>query len=1014
MALTSTSNESADANAKALDRLNHLKEQIGTETTNFQVLIPDSTSQHFILGPALKSTKRLPDCYNSEFPKRKTEEFLLNNQNAKFYERFYEHRGLWPTNDPNWVPWFERVEDQKGYIWHKAGIYDILQFSKFAIPFNRSLVLAALCFWSTSTNSFHLRHGPLTITLLDLSALLGLRPDGPQFDALVANSISIPDDNFGIRITKNSSFSSFIKEHNKIEGLVTDEEHVAFLHYWLCRYLLCSRSFKIVTSNLPLAVALSRGEPYALGPLVLAYLYRGIKDLLDSELGAAGGPIWILQLWLHTYFPKVRPSCFSVPNLTCEGLKYVFFEGPEFSFHDCLLYLSHLDTEENFNFMPYSKSDALPRWLIFPQSEMTKTGISTILDMWASFLVSRDLPGCITCGKSGKKICGVEAYCPNLCARQFGLIQDVPAPPFFSFNTDFSERTVFQSSEQFQELEATASHLFKKLKFVPFSLLPRATSSFKGWWAKYYEEVFPRDQDLIHLFKLQDLDQNRPLPPLKANDALKKRKESTLIQTERPCSDRLQVHPPEKRIKCVAPQVEDGEEANPLPTFQCLSGRGRAHCKKRTTKKAFPFWRSIIKGKYLSHANPTEAKVLASQGTTHRSKNESEIRRGKSFGKTRITKEEVHRLLINLTKSDSEFYSQAKEAIYEKSTSPPLSKRQQSDLDMQHIAEVTEHNSIPKLEDVPPTEVADASNAKLPSQISSPPSEESAESRPPQVAQSPLQAVSSHPNTISKESGSYRSHFHDNLDVKMSKPLHSARALDFLDTYLHHHPDACLLAITEDAPIPDSYEISQAKAKIQSITALSMDEVMEIECLRNLKLSLEILLNAYDRTGVEYANIENVQVKLAAVKSKYHKANGTVAEVRKKFNQKIALEQEVEVYNRLFSKAQADEEKLQACIIVQKSRVEELEKKLVEEKGNLEKLEELNSNHKTEMDEFRCKLEHSQKLLLDHCMHDKTWVKKAMQAKNDFKSMEATWVQIQKLLSLISVQKTGEVQRSLQ
>ncbi|KAM0997000.1 hypothetical protein ACFX2C_006937 [Malus domestica] len=868
MALTSTSNESADANAKALDRLNHLKEQIGTETTNFQVLIPDSTSQHFILGPALKSTKRLPDCYNSEFPKRKTEEFLLNNQNAKFYERFYEHRGLWPTNDPNWVPWFERVEDQKGYIWHKAGIYDILQFSKFAIPFNRSLVLAALCFWSTSTNSFHLRHGPLTITLLDLSALLGLRPDGPQFDALVANSISIPDDNFGIRITKNSSFSSFIKEHNKIEGLVTDEEHVAFLHYWLCRYLLCSRSFKIVTSNLPLAVALSRGEPYALGPLVLAYLYRGIKDLLDSELGAAGGPIWILQLWLHTYFPK--------------------------------------------------------------------------------------------------------------------------------------------------ELEATASHLFKKLKFVPFSLLPRATSSFKGWWAKYYEEVFPRDQDLIHLFKLHDLDQNRPLPPLKANDALKKRKESTLIQTERPRSDRLQVHPPEKRIKCVAPQVEDGEEANPLPTFQCPSGRGRAHCKKRTTKKAFPFWRSIIKGKYLSHANPTEAKVLASQGTTHRSKNESEIRRGKSFGKTRITKEEVHRLLINLTKSDSEFYSQAKEAIYEKSTSPPLSKRQQSDLDMQHIAEVTEHNSIPKLEDVPPTEVADASNAKLPSQISSPPSEESAESRPPQVAQSPLQAVSSHPNTISKESGSYRSRFHDNLDVKMSKPLHSARALDFLDTYLHHHPDACLLAITEDAPIPDSYEISQAKAKIQSITALSMDEVMEIECLRNLKLSLEILLNAYDRTGVEYANIENVQVKLAAVKSKYHKANGTVAEVRKKFNQKIALEQQVEVYNRLFSKAQADEEKLQACIIVQKSRVEELEKKLVEEKGNLEKLEELNSNHKTEMGEFRCKLEHSQKLLLDHCMHDKTWVKKAMQAKNDFKSMEATWVQIQQLLSLISVQKTGEVQRSLQ
>lgn len=217
----------------------------------------------------------------------------------------------------------------------------------------------------------------------------------------------------------------------------------------------------------------------------------------------------------------------------------------------------------------------------------------------------------------------------------------------------------------------------------------------------------------------------------------------------------------------MAPQVEDGKEANPVPTFQCLSRRGRAHCKKRTTKKAFQFLRSIIKGNYLSHANPTEAKVLASQGTTHQSKNESEIRRGKSFGKTRITKEEVHRLLINLTKSDSEFYSQAKEAIYEKSTSHSLSKRQQSDLGMQHIAEMTEYNSTPKLEDVPPTEVADASNAKLPSQISSPPSDESAESRPSQVAQSPLQAVSSHPDTVSKESGSYHSRFHDNLDVKV-------------------------------------------------------------------------------------------------------------------------------------------------------------------------------------------------------------------------------------------------------
>lgn len=189
----------------ALKRLNQLMEEIGSATTDFRVLIPHSTSQHFILGPALKSADNFPDIY-SEFPKRETEGFLIHNQNAKFYEWFHACHRFWPGNDPDWVSWFSRVEAQKSYVWHQAGIYDILQFSKFTIPLDHSLVLAALCFWSSSTNSFHFGHGPLTITLLDLSALVGLRPCGAPFDAVVADSISIPDDNYGIEVTKHTSF----------------------------------------------------------------------------------------------------------------------------------------------------------------------------------------------------------------------------------------------------------------------------------------------------------------------------------------------------------------------------------------------------------------------------------------------------------------------------------------------------------------------------------------------------------------------------------------------------------------------------------------------------------------------------------------------------------------------------------------------------------------------------------------------------------------------------------------
>lgn len=248
--------------------------------------------------------------------------------------------------------------------------------------------------------------------------------------------------------------------------------------------------------------------------------------MLLSQLNTTGGPLWILQLWLHAYFPKLRPHCFAFPNLSCHGLKYVSFKEPKLSFHHCLLYMYHLDKEENFNFNPYSKLDALPPWLIFPWSEMTETEFSTIMDMWASFLVSRDLPVGIALPKFGSKMFGVEAYCPNLCARQFGLIQDIPTPPFYSLNTHFLEKIIVRSfEEQLQVIKVTTAHLFTKLKLSSYSPLPSTTSSFKAWWTKYYKHIFP--QDLNYLLKLDDLTRHktpRQEPAEKARkDAVRKR-----------------------------------------------------------------------------------------------------------------------------------------------------------------------------------------------------------------------------------------------------------------------------------------------------------------------------------------------------------------------------------------------------------------------------------------------------------------------------------------------------------
>ncbi|PRQ32684.1 putative protein-serine/threonine phosphatase [Rosa chinensis] len=980
-------------------------EEIGTATTDFRVLIPHSNSQHFVLGPALKSDNRFPDIY-SEFPKRKTEDFLVHDQNAKFYEWFHQKHRFWPGNDPDWVSWFKRVEAQKSYVWHQAGIYDILQFSKFTIPLNRSLVLAALCFWSISTNSFHFGHGPLTITLLDLSALVGLRPCGAQFDAVVADSISIPEDNYGIEVNQFSSFPSFIREHNNIEGAVTDEEHVAFLLYWLCRYLLCSPSFKIIKTNLPLAVALSRGESYALGPLVLAYLYRGIKDLLHSQLNTTGGPIWILQLWLHAYFPKMRPDCFAIPNLSCHGLKYVSFKQPKLLFHDCLLYMSYLDREENFNFNPYSKLDALPPWLIFPWTEMTKTEFSTLKDMWASFLVSRDLPVGIALPKFGNKTFGFEAYCPNLCARQFGLIQGIPTPPFFSLNTHFPEKMVVRSfEEQLQLLKVTTAHLFTKLELSSYSPLPSTASSFKAWWTKYYKHTFP--QDLNYLEKLDDLTRNRTPrqePSEKARkNALRKRKGIITIQD--PSSHRQRVPDPgtsRKRIRYVTKQgicssVTDGKGM--LPMIQCLRGQGRVHSKTRMTIKACHILRSIRKGNYLCHTKLEEAATKTKRSTVCKNKqancspkNQFQSGQGKSSGNT--PKGEVHCYLINLTHSHSQSLSEATKAAFQKKTCPQ-SKHQDSDTACGLVVESTEDNINFQVNDPPLTETMDASNEKLPGQISSPPTE-AAEPQTPQEPsiQFPFHAPSSHPNPSSS---------HTIRDPEVSNPTNSIRALEFLERYLHMHSDIGIK--TEETPIPKSEEISQAKVKIQSISTLPLDKVMETECLQSFKSSLETLLRSNDQTAVQLANIEDVLRKLAFLESKYPSASGITAEVNKAFVQKVQLEQEVEVYTGQISEAKKEEAKFFECVSIQKSRVEELETKLAEEKATLIALEKYHATYKSKMDELNYKCEQVQQMLCHHSINERTLVNKALQARGDFKSIEATWVQIQHLVATIGGSK---------
>lgn len=47
-------------------------------------------------------------------------------------------------------------------------------FSTVGIPCDRSLLAVALCFWSSTTISLELQFGALSLTMIDVAAIVGL------------------------------------------------------------------------------------------------------------------------------------------------------------------------------------------------------------------------------------------------------------------------------------------------------------------------------------------------------------------------------------------------------------------------------------------------------------------------------------------------------------------------------------------------------------------------------------------------------------------------------------------------------------------------------------------------------------------------------------------------------------------------------------------------------------------------------------------------------------------------
>ncbi|PQM40286.1 uncharacterized protein Pyn_06103 [Prunus yedoensis var. nudiflora] len=154
----------------------------------------------------------------------------------------------WPTSTSDWEKWLPRMKHFFGQQWKDQGIYHSIKLFDRLLVMDRSLLAAALCFWSSATNTMNFRFGMMTPTVLDMAALFGLSPLGVEVNAaLVAPEA---EGSFkaawptlmrlaGSKAKNMLNYSSLCSNFG-VEDSVEDDaiaplgevEHAAFLLYW--------------------------------------------------------------------------------------------------------------------------------------------------------------------------------------------------------------------------------------------------------------------------------------------------------------------------------------------------------------------------------------------------------------------------------------------------------------------------------------------------------------------------------------------------------------------------------------------------------------------------------------------------------------------------------------------------------------------------------------------------------------------------------------------------------------
>lgn len=208
-----------------------------------------------------------------------------------------------------------------------VGFGHLLTFSN--IDINHHLVMALVERWRTETHTFHLPHGETTVTLEDVSVLLGLPIDGEPVTGFTNGDwVSMCRHLLGIIPPGNVVIGNTIRLswlNNNFHQLPDDASENVVAHYARAHILTLIGSLLMPDTSgsrvhlmyLLLLDDLNNVSSYSWGSAVLACLYRALDHGINFNQDNIGGCMLLLQCWAWERIKCISPS---LPPLSAEDI----------------------------------------------------------------------------------------------------------------------------------------------------------------------------------------------------------------------------------------------------------------------------------------------------------------------------------------------------------------------------------------------------------------------------------------------------------------------------------------------------------------------------------------------------------------------------------------------------------------------------------------------------------------------------------------------------------------------